>query len=366
MLYALSTKCSWLVQVVHYNYVGAREVNSLKVQCESDDCTWQGELRSLAEHVDSCKYATVECPNGCEISNLAKKDLEVHLESQCPKRNYTCPHCDKDGEHNEMTTTHLEECPDMEVKCPNLGCEKFVPRADLEVHHETTCDYQLTACKYATVGCKEIYLRKYLEKHEKNDQFHLHMTIDKVLQLDQDKTLLQEQLLAQNEQIRALEKKIWKSTSFKFKVYRFQYSNVVQSPSFYSHHGGYKMFVKVYTKGNGVGRLSHVSVFTFLMEGDNDDSLMWPFTGSVTIELLNQLEDDSHLKLTITFPADHGASKRVVDGKRSTGLGNPKFIPCAFLGHIPDKNCQYLKDDTLVFRVTVQVPNRKPWLECDD
>ncbi len=98
------------------------------------------------------------------------------------------------------------------------------------------------------------------------------------------------------------------------------------------------------------------------MKGDNDDSLSWPFTGTVTIELLNQLEDKNHHKKTTTFPADREASQRVVDGERGTGRGH-KHIFHRDLHYNADNNTQYLKDDTLVFRVSVQVPDYKPWLE---
>ena len=37
------------------------------------------------------------------------------------------------------------------------------------------------------------------------------------------------------------------------------------------------------------------------MKGDSDDSLTWPFTGKVTFELLNQLEDNNHHKMTARF-----------------------------------------------------------------
>ena len=40
------------------------------------------------------------------------------------------------------------------------------------------------------------------------------------------------------------------------------------------------------------------------------------------------------------------------------------FIPHSALGHDPVKNTQYLKDDTLYFRVFVEVVDHKPWLQC--
>ncbi len=99
------------------------------------------------------------------------------------------------------------------------------------------------------------------------------------------------------------------------------------------------------------------------MKGDNDDSLSWPFTGTVTVELLNQLEDKNHYKETTTFRADKVESQRVVGSERGGGYGRPHFISHSDLDYNASKNTQYLKDDTLVFRVSVQVPDYKPWLE---
>ncbi len=83
-----------------------------------------------------------------------------------------------------------------------------------------------------------------------------------------------------------------------------------------------------------------------------DDSQSWRFTGTVTVELLNQLEDDNHGKNTegwLNIPVS------------SVGLISSHLI--SDLDYNADKNTQYLKEDTLVFRVSVQVPDYKPWLE---
>lgn len=48
-------------------------------------------------------------------------------------------------------------------------------------------------------------------------------------------------------------------------------------------------------------------LFACLMKGENDDHLPLPFTGTVTIELLNQLEDDNHYLADMTFPPDEYA-----------------------------------------------------------
>ena len=107
-----------------------------------------------------------------------------------------------------------------------------------------------------------------------------------------------------------------------------------------------------------------VSMFAFLMKGENDDYLPWPFTGTVTVELLNQLEDKNHYSMTMKFPSDNGSSQRVVDeNKRSTGWGWTKYISHSDLGHNAANNCQYLKDDRLHFKISVGAESSStPWL----
>ena len=46
---------------------------------------------------------------------------------------------------------------------------------------------------------------------------------------------------------------------------------------------------------------AHVSVIAFLMRGEFDDHLKWPFRGHVVIQLCNQLQDKYHRGHTIDF-----------------------------------------------------------------
>ena len=133
---------------------------------------------------------------------------------------------------------------------------------------------------------------------------------------------------------------------------------------FYTSASGYISFVPVCVPmhSSGVVMVLMFQCMPFLMKGDNyDDSLSWPFNGRVTIELLNQLEHKNHHKWTIPFPADDVVSERVVDGERGLGYGRRQFISHADLAHKPRKNIQYLKDDTLVFQVSTEAPDYKPW-----
>ena len=134
------------------------------------------------------------------------------------------------------------------------------------------------------------------------------------------------------------------------------------SPPFYTSNKGYKICMRVLANGADGGEGTHVSVYACLMKGDNDDSLTWPFTGTVTVELLNQLEDENHHKEAVTFEEWRISSRRVVGEKSPFTYGIPQFLSHTDLHYQPDKNCQYLKDDTLVFRVSTS--DYKPWLQC--
>ena len=143
-------------------------------------------------------------------------------------------------------------------------------------------------------------------------------------------------------------------------------NNVWHSPGFYTHTCGYKMCLCVYANGCGAGEGIHVSVCLNMMKGENDDALTWPIRYKCTVTLLNQLKDEDHYTLTINSCEDSGIDciNRVISGeKHDTGWGCPQFIAHTKLDLQEEEQCQYLKDDSLYFRVQVDlIPAVKPWL----
>ena len=89
-----------------------------------------------------------------------------------------------------------------------------------------------------------------------------------------------------------------------------------------------------------------------ILKGEYDDELKWPFIGTVTYTLLNQLEDRNHHTMTLSISSKHNA-------RIGSRWGFSIFIPHSALAHDPVK---YLKDDKLYFRLTVEVADHKPWL----
>ena len=127
------------------------------------------------------------------------------------------------------------------------------------------------------------------------------------------------------------------------------------SPPFYTHTHGYRMCITVDANGIGVGKGTHLSVYAYLMQGPYDDVLLWPFQGSITIQLLNQLNDRNHHTGTINFTdtTEPNYMNRVTSGERAgSAWGIHTFLPHTQLDLNSKGKCQYLKDDQLVFRVS--------------
>ncbi len=360
-----SNKCPTCRQPINSfsDKLSHRRIKALKVSCDNkgNGCTWIGELSNLDAHSTGCEFSIVSCPNKC-LTLLLRRDVKSHIESMCPLRDYTCPLCDKQGKYCIITTTHLERCPNVVVQCPNKGCSTDMKRRYVNEHRQS-CPKETVKCSYAKAGCKEEMEREKCTKHEAdNVEVHLKLAVGTLSTLENEVKDLESK-------VRHLESKVREPTVpvvFKLSDFRkLKYRNDVwYSGGFYSHPRGYRMTLRVDANGDRKGDHSHLSVYVCLTGGEHDDNLVWPFNGTITLELLNQLEDQNHKmnKMELTETKTPNA-KRPPQGGRNAGHGFGKFIPHTDLAYTSSTNCQYLKDDCLYFRVTkVETNTIKPWL----
>ena len=342
------------IALLTYLLSGRREINALQVRCANSarGCQWTGAVGTLDNHIASCQFVLVPCPNKCEEDKgagelfLIRKHLDQHLKTKCPKRAYECPHCGKKGTFASITEDHSQVCEKKMVACPNKGsgCSLSMERGKTKEHVSSDCEYTEVACVYESLGCGVRMLRKDREKHEKeNREKHVDLSLATVKSLsEQHKTLSEGEAVVF--QLPGYASKKEKNESF-------------YSTPFYTHPGGYKMSIRIDTNGHGDGEGTHVSVFSELLEGRYDNQLQWPFLGTAIVEQLNQLGDVSHHKRDIMYDASD-------DMRVGSIIGYHEFLPHSSLDHNPATNTQYLLDDTLYFRVSVKVDNHKPWLVC--
>ena len=332
---------------------------ALKVRCSNKalGCEWVGGLGELEEHMKvgsvegKCEYVNVVCPFECG-EQVQRRSLEVHKSDECVKRPFTCQYCSRKCTYEEVTRDHLPQCQKYPLKCPNKCCEEDIECCFLKRHRDQDCPLQEIECKFSYAGCGAKMQRRMMQEHmDKSKDEHIDALAT------HGKTT--------NNQLRVLSlvlTKIAPQPIFipppEIVLEKFeQYKNNNErwfSPSFYTHIGGYKMCLSVRANGWGSGEGTHVEVGIYMMRGEFDDHLQWPFKGVVKVQLINQKEEGDCVERTVVSEGAKCAAALccVLEGDRAErGRDLPKFISHSDL-YTPEEGKEYLKNDMLKFKVS--------------
>ena len=318
-----------------------RKVNSVTVRCQYYDegCEYVGEVRYLQNHIERCAIA---CPFDCgNFSRRAK--MKEHKNLHCPNRPIKCENCDYYNTFAIVTKKHYPICPQSPVDCPNHCPVEGLRRHQLE-QHLNECSYQLLDCP--KIGCSVRLPRGEISKHA----------------LQQHNLILEEtnQAVAITPPLVNVSPYLYNKVPIEFIIPNFhdmkETNAVWTSLPFCSHEMGYKIRLKMHLNGYGTARGSHISVFVFLMKGEYDSNLGWPFEGHLVLELLNWRADKGHTLSTIKFnkfydPYDRCTSCVTKSKCAPSGLGIFKFISHSSLLYNPEANTEYLQGDCLRLRV---------------
>ena len=118
------------------------------------------------------------------------------------------------------------------------------------------------------------------------------------------------------------------------------------SPCFYSSSYGYKMCVRLYLNGDGMGRGTHISIFFVVMRGQYDALLRWPFRQKVTFMLLDQNNAEHVIDAFRPDPSSNSFQRP----KREMNIasGCPTFFPLSELN-----SHAYVRDDTMFLKIMI-------------
>ena len=351
------------------------------VECQYCHSIGMHVIVTSKQHLDKCTYYPVKCTNKDCSLELPRFEMLLHTEA-CAKTLVSCEYC-------------------------SIGCDKKITRENLEKHNEESMkDHLLMAVK--EVGSLRADVKMLKEKAKsvddsvKSSKTNLNKSVQsltsKVATVQNQSKSLQPQVtnlqakakkaqeetanlqLVQSQHVKAILSLTANVSALqtKNKVHTFKLSGFTDkrdskepwySPTFYTSPGGYMMVLRVDVSGDGSNE-SFMGCYICLMAGEYDHALEWPFSGVATIELLNQLEDKNHKTYQLVFDnALPQSCRERVYGKTSTsgpGWGFSKFIAHSELAN-SSTSSQYLCDDKLYFRVTVNVKSKtKPWLEETD
>ena len=120
----------------------------------------------------------------------------------------------------------------------------------------------------------------------------------------------------------------------------------IYSPPFYSGRNGYKMCIRAYLNGDGIGFNTHLSVFFVLMRGEYDPLLKWPFESKVSLILVDQ---NLHQHIVQTFkPSSESSSFQKPRSDMNVASGCPQFVKLSVL-----EEGNYVKDDVMFLKCIV-------------
>ena len=141
---------------------------------------------------------------------------------------------------------------------------------------------------------------------------------------------------------------VWKIPQFSQRMNDAEsgkYTSIFSLP-FYTSRYGYKMCLRLYILGDGIGKGNYMSLFFVVMKGEFDSILQWPFTHRVTFKLINQ---GSGRDVVDTFQPDPMSSSfRKPKSDMNIASGCPRFI-----SHTDLKNGGFIVDNTVFIKCTV-------------
>ena len=353
-----------------------RQVMALKVRCSNKalGCEWVGGLGELEEHMKvgsvegECEYVRVACPYKCG-KQIQRRSLVVHRSDACACRPFSCRHCKHEGTYEEITRDHWLQCQKYPLECPNKCCEEVIERRFLKRHLDQDCPLQEIECEFSYAGCGSKVKRMRMQEHmDGSVKEHLHTLAKYSKDLQESMNELRTSAESTKTQLHALSIAINQISPQPIIIpppqivmsnFEEHKNNNVRwySPSFYTHIGGYKICLHIDANGWGDAQGTHVGVSMFMMRGEFDDLLQWPFKGVVRVRLVNQQRGGDDFERNIVeeddYLQDSEAFLCVFEGdKSSEGWGCCDFIPHSEL-YKPAEGKVYLRNDSLKFEVIV-------------
>ena len=382
-----------------------REIQGLEVNCKFRDegCRWEGTYGDLPSHLNTCKYVPMGMklcplqPLGCSNKNsMDDNELREHLQeseynhltmlvnsiqllsrkvSKLQGNNLLWGNrVEPDGADNGYETMDVpgyERIPisyhDFVEKdgsatsvklmgtrgAPQSMPEKPLFRATLE-----------NPSAFSTSQLREMIGR---EMEDLRDKF-MSSTMEQMQSKDEEIASLRTQVTKLEKQIRSknaeLEDRdfrlsliensnhdgsmIWKIPQFsqrKGDAENGKYTSIFSLP-FYSGRYGYKMCLRLYIMGDGIGKGTHLSLFFVVMRGEFDNILQWPFTHKVTFKLINQAGGRD---IVDTFQPDPMSSSfRKPKSDMNIASGCPRFV-----SHTELERGGFIVDDTIFIKCMI-------------
>eukprot|EP00731_Ephydatia_muelleri_P018231 Em0011g271a len=360
-----------------------KEILNMSVRCVhyAEGCLWTGIVSLLEGHLGSCKYVYQLCPscNARVIITMVKQH-----ESMCPKASQLCcplqglgcghqskmsqdelkSHLSGEGliHHMSILASVIKTAStyDNEVE-PSENARRIASRGSkMEIDGAEHTDSYLSVNTHMNeLVCKEVSkLKTELESVYKveakdaeisrlKDQMSI---LEKKVQTKESENEDRGFRLSLLENVNYDGTMIWKIPQFAQRMADARsgkYTSIFSLP-FYTSRYGYKLCLRLYILGDGIGKGTHMSLFFVVMRGEFDNILQWPFTHKVTFRLLNQGAGQDVVDRFLPDPMSSSFKKPKTDMNVASGC--PRFVSISDV-----KSGGFIADDTIFIKVKVDV-----------
>ena len=360
------------------------------------------------EHIPNCAQYPQPCPNQCEIGTVPRCDAEKHLlvcplqlvecefanvgcDTKVPRRDLT-RHMTENAQHHLMSATLLnlrltrelhqkmeekdqqiaelkQQLNEHEVKMreESKNIVKNLEQVDVKLQQQTkSLDAKLQQ-QTKGIDMKFQQQSKDLDAklHQQTELFMQRQTEvqdTKFQQLTKEQTALSQMVQHHHTELSgkvlALESKLLRIeialTCHELTLVNFKrcqakggHGNWYSDP-FFSSSRGYKFVLNIDTNGYGSARNTHLTAHLKQLPGDFDKELQWPFKVKVYLEILNQRGDHSHHSCVGNVEFDRAGPyyQRIGDDN--------KFFPLNGLAYNAQANTEYLRNDSIKFRLRLK------------
>ncbi len=355
------------------------------VQISCSHCGEKKSRRELGNHQDNCSKRPISCEYCKEYTSHQDNVIYNHW-PVCGSFPLSCPNkCGSTLQRQNLESHTANECSLATIDCDfqHVGCTVKLPRQDMSKHvkDNLTVHISLLAISHTKqydqmkkLTQENKSMKNEIENLNNNHKF-LEATTNRMKAqcndlVTQNKTLKTElkSLREENYTLKQELSQISEQVSTKVTdtlararaplvpspvlvmpdFYRFKKNNGEWlSSAVYTHQQGYKLRLGVYANGHGAGEGTHVAVTVYILKGEYDDLLKWPFRGVIWFRLLDRVKGDEHRCGSNTYD-DKVSGRlcgRVREGEQLSGLGLNRFIAHTKL------EPKYLQNDTLHFQL---------------
>ncbi|XP_044174909.1 TNF receptor-associated factor 6-like isoform X2 [Acropora millepora] len=352
-----------------------------KVRCTY--CTEEVLRNRVENHFQDCPQYPLSCEK-CGKENIPRNEMQGHIEKECPMAELKCPFsvvgCPFEGprsavnEHvKEEMVSHLtdfiKEFEALRIEQQGHGQWKLdrpglqAPqsrsrrtRGGVEAQEQasegllpndlaTLCQQQQTEIDLLR-GLVNDMTSTVQRLERRHDESRMRM-----------ETQLQELTIRVNRQeTRAdeLEGRVCNG-SYIWRIENYQQrrqdaingvATAVHSPAFYTSLYGYKLCLRINLNGVDSGVGTYIALFVHMMQGDYDSILEWPFTGRITLTILDQSEGTElrqHMSRSFIVNPNLPAFRKPTVYRNREGYGYVVFAP---IEHISEP--RYIKNDTML------------------